>query len=119
MENQPSWSSSLLSDKLSVNLGYVYENLVAQMLRAAGNKLFYYTFPKDEKHNYEVDFLLSRGAKLWPIEVKSEGYNSHPSLDAFCEKFSSRVDKRLLIYTKDLRKDKQTILLPVYMLGLV
>ena len=111
--------SKLLSDKLSVNLGYVYENLVAQMLRAAGNKLFYYTFPKDEKHNYEVDFLLSRGAKLWPIEVKSEGYNSHPSLDAFCEKFSSRIDKRLLVYTKDLRKDEQTILLPVYMLGLV
>jgi len=109
----------LLSDKLNVNLGYVYENLVAQMLRAAGNKLFYYTFPKDDKHNYEVDFLLSRGAKLWPIEVKSEGYNSHASLDAFCEKFSSRVDRRLLVYTKDLRKDGQTILLPVYMLGLV
>lgn len=109
----------LLSDKLGVNLGYVYENLVAQMLRAAGNKLFYYTFPKDEKHNYEVDFLLSRGAKLWPIEVKSEGYNVHSSLDAFCEKFSSRVERRLLIYTKDLRKDGQTILLPVYMLGMV
>lgn len=109
----------LLSDKLGVNLGYVYENLVAQMLRAAGNKLFYYTFPKDEKHNYEIDFLLSRGAKLWPMEVKSDGYKSHPSLDAFCDKFSSRVDKRLMVYTKDLRKDGQTILLPVYMVGLV
>lgn len=111
--------NKLLSDKLGVNLGYIYENLVAQMLRAAGNKLFYYTFPKDEKHNYEVDFLLSRGAKLWPVEVKSEGYNSHPSLDAFCEKFSSRVDRRLMVYTKDLRKDGQTTLLPVYMVGLV
>ncbi|MCQ2204458.1 MAG: AAA family ATPase [Bacteroidales bacterium] len=109
----------LLSDKLSVNLGYVYENLVAQMLRAAGNKLYYYTFPKDERHNYEVDFLLSRGAKLWPVEVKSEGYSSHPSLDAFCNKFSSRIDKRLLVYTKDLRKDGHTTLLPVYMIGLV
>ena len=109
----------LLSDKLSVNLGYVYENLVAQMLRAAGNKLFYYTWKKDEKHNYEVDFLLSRGSKLWPLEVKSEGYSSHSSLDAFCKKFSSRIDKRILIYTKDLRKDEQTILLPVYMTGLL
>ncbi len=63
--------------------------------------------------------MEAAGAKLWPIEVKSEGYNSHPSLDAFCEKFSSRIDKRLLVYTKDLRKDEQTILLPVYMLGLV
>lgn len=105
----------LLSNRLSVNLGYIYENLVAQMLRVAGNRLFYYTFPKDEKHNYEVDFLLSRGTKLWPIEVKSEGYSLHASLDAFCAKFSSRVDKRFLIYTKDLRKDGMTTLLPVYM----
>lgn len=107
----------LLSDKLSVNLGYVYENLVAQMLCASGNNLFYYTFPKDKKHNYEVDFLLSRGAKLCPLEVKSDKYSSHDSLDAFCEKFSSRVGNRFLIYTKDLRKDGQTILLPVYMAG--
>ncbi|MCM1176244.1 MAG: AAA family ATPase [Bacteroidales bacterium] len=105
----------LLSDKLEANLGYVYENLVAQMLTASGNKLFYYTWAKDSKHNYEIDFLLSRGAKLQPIEVKSSGYNTHASLDAFCEKFSHRVDKRYLIYTKDYLKDGQTVLLPVYM----
>ena len=105
----------LLTDKLSANLGYVYENLVAQMLVAGGNRLFYYTFPKDDKHRYEVDFLLSRGNKLCPIEVKSSGYNSHASLDAFCDKFSAVVDKRYLIYTKDLRKDADTLLLPVYM----
>ncbi|MBQ0119475.1 MAG: ATP-binding protein [Bacteroidales bacterium] len=109
----------LLSDKLSVNLGYIYENLVAQMLRAAGNKLFYYTFPKDEKHNYEIDFLLSQGTKLCPIEVKSEGYKSHKSLDAFCEKFSSRVNRRVLIYTKDFRQDGQTMMIPIYMTPLL
>ncbi len=81
----------LLTDKLPVNLGYVYENLVAQMLVASGNKLFYHTWPKDEKHYYEVDFLLSRGAKLLPIEVKSSGYKSHASLDNFCMKYSSRI----------------------------
>ena len=105
----------LLSDKLSTNMGYVYENLIAQMLASAGNKLFYYTWPKDATHNYEIDFLLSRGTKLHPIEVKSSGYNSHASLDAFCKKFSSVIDRRYLIYTKDLKKDEQTILLPVYM----
>ncbi len=42
-----------LSDKLSANPGYVYENLVAQMRATAGYTLFYYTFPKDSKHNYE------------------------------------------------------------------
>lgn len=105
----------LLSDKLSANLGYVYENLIAQMLTATGNKLFYYTWPKDEKHNYEIDFLLSRGAKIDPIEVKSSGYKTHASLDNFCSKFSSRIGNRYLIYTKDLNKDSQTVLVPVYM----
>ena len=105
----------LLSDKLSANLGYIYENLVAQMLSASGNKLFYYTWPKDSTHNYEIDFLLSRGAKLQPIEVKSSGYKSHTSLDAFCDKYSHIIERRYLIYTKDLKKDGQTVLLPVYM----
>ena len=105
----------LLNDKLSTNMGYVYENVIAQMLTAAGNKLFYYTWPKDATHNYEIDFLLSRGAKLHPIEVKSSGYNAHKSLDAFCQKFSHIIDKRYLIYTKDLQTDEETLLLPVYM----
>ena len=95
----------LLSDKLEANLGYIYENLIAQMLTAAGNELFYYTFPNDEKHNYEIDFVLSRGRKICPVEVKSSGYKSHASLDAFCEKYSSRISNRYLVYTKDLRKD--------------
>ena len=107
----------LLNDKLSTNLGYVYENVVAQMLAASGNKLFYYTWAKDATHNYEIDFLLSRGAKLQPIEVKSSGYNSHASLDAFCEKFSHIVDKRYLIYTKDFKQDGQTLLVPVYLIS--
>lgn len=105
----------LLSDKLEANLGYIYENVVAQMLAAAGNQLFYYTWPKDEKHNYEIDFLLSHGAKLWPLEVKSSGYKTHASIDAFCTKYSSRVDKRFLIYTKDYIQDGPTTLLPAYM----
>lgn len=105
----------LLNDKLSTNLGYIYENAIAQMLAATGNKLFYYTWAKDATHNYEIDFLLSRGAKLQPVEVKSSGYNSHASLDAFCDKYSHIIERRYLIYTKDLKKDGQTVLLPVYM----
>ena len=105
----------LLNDKLSTNLGYVYENVIAQMLAASGNKLFYYTWPKDETHSYEIDFLLSRGAKLHPIEVKSSGYKTHKSLDVFCQKYSHIVEERYLIYTKDLKKDEDTLMLPVYM----
>ncbi len=86
--------------------------------RAAGqncDNLFYYTFPKDDSHNYEIDFLLSRGNKIVPLEVKSSGYKSHKSLDAFCEKFSSRIGDRILIYTKDYDKDGMTTCLPVYL----
>ncbi|MGM9745911.1 MAG: ATP-binding protein [Paludibacteraceae bacterium] len=109
----------LLLDKLPANLGYVYENLVAQMLRSSGNRLFYYTWQKDAKHYYEIDFLLSRGNKIVPLEVKASGYKTHVSLDAFCTKFSSRVGARYLLYTKDVNKDAATQLLPIYMAGLL
>ena len=106
----------LLSDKLSVNLGYLYENIVAQILKANGNSLFYYTF-LDEKsrHNFEIDFLLARNNKVCPIEIKSSGYKTHASLDAFSEKYSSRILNKYLVYTKDLGKDKDVFSIPVYM----
>lgn len=106
----------LLNDKLSTDLGYLYENMVAQMLKTAGNELFYYTFPKEtSNHNYEIDFLLARRNKICPLEVKSSGYKTHASLDAFQNKFSSRILNRYLIYTKDIRKEKDIFYLPVYM----
>lgn len=106
----------LLQDKLSVNLGYLYENVVAQILTATGNELFYYTFlNKNTRHNYEIDFLLARKNKVCPIEIKSSGYNTHASLDAFSEKFSDRILQKYLVYTKDLRKDKDIICMPVYL----
>ena len=106
----------LLSDKLPADLGYVYENVVAQMLKAAGNELFYYSWPTESgKHNYEIDFLLSRGSKICPIEVKSSGYKAHASLDAFCRKFPERILRRYLVYTKDLRRDSDIQLVPVFL----
>ena len=106
----------LLTDKLSADLGYVYENLVAQMLTAAGNRLFYHTWPTESgKHNYEIDFILSRGSKICPIEVKSSGYKTHASLDAFKAKFSSRIGQSYLLYTKDLRNDGEILLVPAFM----
>lgn len=108
----------LLNDKLNTDLGYLYENMVAQMLKTAGNELFYYTFPKEtSNHNYEIDFLLARKNKICPVEVKSSGYKTHASLDAFQNKFSSRILNRYLIYTKDIRKDKDIICLPIYMVS--
>lgn len=106
----------LLSDKLSVDLGYIYENVVAQMLRSSGNELYYYTFPSDtSNHNYEVDFLVAKKNKICPIEVKSSSYKRHISLDAFSEKFSGRILEKYIVYTKDLRKEGDILYLPVYM----
>ena len=106
----------LLNDKMSANLGYLYENIVAQMLTAKGNELFYYTFRNEKtKHNYEIDFILSRRNKICPIEVKSSGYKTHASLDKFSERYSGRILEKYLVYTKDLYKEKDILMLPVYM----
>lgn len=106
----------LLNDKLATNLGYLYENATAQILASHGNELFYHTFlNKKSKHNYEIDFLLARKNKICPIEVKSSGYKTHASLDAFCKKFSGRISEKYLLYTKDMRKSEDILCLPIYM----
>lgn len=111
----------LLSDKLSADLGMVYENIVAQCLRANGHSLYYYTFKADPegKNNYEVDFLITEETKLLPIEVKSSGYLSHKSLDKFWETYHSRISRPIILYPKDLKVDGETLCLPVYMVTLL
>lgn len=106
----------LLSDKLPANLGYLYENVTAQMLKAQGHQLYYYTFPTESgKKNYEIDFLISQGAKISPLEVKSSGYRTHASLDAFGKKYSAHIAQKYLIYTKDFQKSEDTLCLPIYL----
>ena len=106
----------LLNDKLSTNVGYVYENVIAQMLRATGKNLFYHTIPYAEgKKYYEIDFVIPDKHKISPIEVKSSGYKAHKSLDEFCSKFSDRIMNRYLIYTKDYKRENGVEYVPVYM----
>lgn len=106
----------LLSAKLPANLGYMYENIIAQILVANGNELFYHTwYNESSRHNYEIDFLLAVKNKICPIEVKSSGYKSHTSFDEFCKKYSSRILNKYIIYTKDLTKEQDITFLPIYM----
>ena len=108
--------SKLLSNKLDTNLGYVYENIVAQMLLANGNNLFYYTMDSDSSNRlYEIDFLLSIGNKICPIEVKSGNYRSHKSLDLFSTKFSSRIKEKYVIHTKDYKSENGIQYITIYM----
>lgn len=106
----------MLSDKLEANLGYVYENVIAKMLVSKGYKLFYYTMKSEtSNHLYEVDFLISEGDKISPIEVKSCNYRQHKSLEVFCEKFSRRVKNKYVIHTKNYAFANGIHFLPVYM----
>lgn len=106
----------LLNDKLNADIGYVYENAISQMLVATRHKLYYHTWPTPSgKHNYEIDFLLSRQAKVCPIEVKSSASNTHVSIDEFQKKFSSRICQRYLLHAKDIRKEQDLLYLPLYM----
>lgn len=108
--------NKLLLDKLDVNLGYVYENIVAQILIAKGNNLFYYTMKSEtSNHLYEIDFLISVGDKICPIEVKSGNYRVHKSLDVFCKKFSNRVRDKYVVHTKDYKWENGIHYIPVYM----
>ena len=108
--------NKLLSDKLDTNLGYIYENAVAQMLTVKGNNLFYYTFGSEtSNHLYEIDFLLSSGNKICPMEVKSGNYRSHTSLDMFCDKYSKRIEDKYIVHTKDYKWENGISYLPVYM----
>ena len=108
--------NKLLSNKPDTNLGYVYENVVAQMLMAKGNNLFYYTMNSDNSnHLYEIDFLFSKGNKICPIEVKSGNYRSHKSLDLFCDKFSNRIKDKYVVHTKDYKSENGIQYIPIYM----
>ena len=110
----------ILTDKLSVNLGYVFENAVSQELVSHGNRLYYHSMRSDtSNHIYEVDFILTQGKKIAPIEVKSSSYRTHTSLDRFCEKYASRIGERYVIHTKDYKREGGTTYLPVYMVGLL
>ena len=76
--------AKLLSDKLPINLGYLYENLMAQMIAASGRELYYHTWnKKGSSHYYEVDFLVSDGSKIKVFEVKSSGIGKHESINEF------------------------------------
>ncbi len=106
----------LLANKLPANLGAVYENIVAQEITSCGKGLFYHTWEKEgAKRNYEIDFITTEGKKICPIEVKSSGYKTHSSLDNFAKKYSDRIGRQYLVYTKDLQKDAEITCIPTYM----
>ena len=112
--------TSLISGDLSINEGMIFENMVAQMLRANKHKLYFHEFlytPKDTKteKKYEVDFLLINGKRITPIEVKSSNFKYHKSFDYFKEKYKLKLPEKYIIYTKDLDFKDNIYYIPIYM----
>lgn len=109
--------SKLLSDKLDANLGYLYENAVAQMLRASEKELYYFSWKNNEKSRpFEIDFLISDSNKIIPIEVKSSETRNHSSINEFSKKYSSSISRRLLLSQDDFGNDDMLELKPIYAL---
>lgn len=108
---------ALLFDKLDINEGMFMENIVAQMLRANGHKLYFYSRcdTVNRENHMEIDFLITQKKKVIPIEVKSGDYRSHASLDKFRRKFSSKIGDSIILYTKDLMIKDGILHLPLYM----
>lgn len=106
----------LMSNKLDVNLGYLYENVVAQMIVSSGRELYYHTWnKKDSTHHYEIDFLITKKSKVVPIEVKAGIVKTYNSLNVFCEKYSKLVGERYVVSQKDLTHDGMIKISPFYL----
>ena len=109
--------AKLLSDKLPANLGFLYENLIAQMIASSGRELFYHTWGKEgSTHYYEIDFLISEGSKISAFEVKSSGTGKHESIKVFYKKYSKNVRNIYLLSQKDVGKEENLMLKPFYLM---
>lgn len=108
---------AILFDKLDINEGMIMENVVAQMLRRNGHKLYFYSRSDNEQreNHMEIDFLITENKKISPVEVKSGNYRSHSSLDKFRKKFSNKIGTSYILYTKDVMERDGILHLPLYM----
>ena len=107
----------LLSDSLPADLGYLYENAVAQVINAAERPLYYHTWRKDNVTRYfEIDFLVASKTKIVPIEVKSSGLGMHKSITEFQRKYTKNTAAPILLSQKDVGQVEMLKLYPIYML---
>lgn len=108
---------AVLFDKLDINEGMIMENIVAQMLRRNGHRLYFYSRSDNlhRENHMEIDFLITVGKKISPIEVKSGNYRSHSSLDKFRQRFGAKIGTPYILYPKDVMEKDGIWHLPLYM----
>lgn len=116
----------IILGKLEMNYGMLTENLVAQMLRASGKKLYY--FSSNDRENsaetMEVDFLVRKNNvtsrhNICPVEVKSTQRYTTTSIDKFCKKFSSYLHTPFIVHSGDLKVEDKVVFIPLYMAPLL
>lgn len=111
----------ILLDKLSLNKGMFYENMIAQMLVSNNHKLYFYTHYNENKHrnDMEIDFIISNNSrlkyKMFPIEVKSGKQYKTTSLNNFREKYKERIGESYIIHPRNLIVKDGIICIPPYM----
>ena len=116
----------ILLDKLEMNSGMIVENIVAQMLRTAGHKLFFYSNASmtDKDSRMEIDFLIAKSKittrhNISPIEVKSSARYTLTSLRKCIAKYGSYLSTAYVIHPADLKEEDNIIYLPLYMCPLL
>ncbi len=115
---------ALIIDDLGINQGMILENMVAQMLRAAGHGLYFHEYlyapdGNEKEKKYEIDFITVKKKKICPIEVKSSNYKSHKSFDYLLKKYQLKMEDRYIIYTKDLKYEEGITYIPIYMTAFI
>ena len=112
----------ILLDKLEVNMGMVMENAVAQMLRASGHRLYFYSNPSrdDASSRMEIDFLLAKSDvtnrhNIMPIEVKSSSRYTLSSLRKFKAKYQEQLHTPYVVHPADFKVEEGIVFLPLYM----
>ena len=112
----------ILNDDIEINEGMIVENAVAQMLRAAGHKLYFYSCSdrEDASNRMEIDFLVSKSRTMprhnvSPIEVKSGRKYSTASLDKYRTKYAEFLDTPFVLHKKDVAIKDGVVYLPLYM----
>ena len=108
---------AILFDRIGLNEGMFFENIVAQMLKSRGYRLFFYSRSDREnaENRMEIDFLIRKKNRISPIEVKSAVFRKHASLDKFKNRFFHKAGESYVICMRDLQVGEDTIYMPVYM----
>ncbi|MBR1558121.1 MAG: ATP-binding protein [Prevotella sp.] len=116
----------LMFDKLEIDEGMLVENIVAQMLKASGNELFFYSnYDKEEAENrMQVDFLIQKEVvtsrhNISPIEVKSSTGYTLTSIQKCIKKFGQYLTTPYVLHSKDVEMKDGLVYLPLYMTGLL